>query len=279
METKLQHVSDTALMVAAARALETKRADRLCCDPFAEVLAGERGHAILENVPNASWMAFGMGLRTKFIDEIILDEVHSNGVNCVVSLGSGLDARPWRLDVPSDLRWIEVDFAGILDYKYGVLQEETPRCHLERVTADVTDRQRRQEIWNSIRGLKVLLLTEGFLMYLPAETVRALAAEASQLDEIESWIVDFHSPALLKAAHGDGASAINNLRAATHLNSEEVRAVVNQNGWVIVSEKRFVRDGGPYAWQRMQADGIKPDPKVQPVSPDDPAGVALLRRA
>jgi hypothetical protein len=36
-----------------------------------------------------------------------------------VSLGCGLDARPWRLDLPADLRWIEADLLDMLEIQSG----------------------------------------------------------------------------------------------------------------------------------------------------------------
>ena len=40
MDDQIRHVSDTALMVAACRAIETEHADALVRDPFAQRLAG-----------------------------------------------------------------------------------------------------------------------------------------------------------------------------------------------------------------------------------------------
>lgn len=45
MEGKIEHVSDTALMVAACRTIETELEDGQVRDAFAERLAGERGMA------------------------------------------------------------------------------------------------------------------------------------------------------------------------------------------------------------------------------------------
>ena len=62
---QIQHVSDTALMVAACRAIETARADGLVRDPFAERLAGPRGEAILHSISGWQVMCFGIGVRTR----------------------------------------------------------------------------------------------------------------------------------------------------------------------------------------------------------------------
>lgn len=275
----MNHVSDTALMVAAARAAETLRADALCSDPFAERLAGDRGREILNGTSGSYWMSFGMGLRTNFIDAFLAAEIADGGINCVLCLGAGLDARPWRLQLPSGFRWIEVDFPAILDYKYGLLKDETPHCQLERVAVDLTRDEDRRGLWKRIANTRALLLTEGLLMYLPADTVQSIAREAHNSDAVQTWICDFHSPALLTAAHGAQAARISNLRASSALGPAELRRVLQEHRWRIDSDRRFVRDGGQLALKRMYADGRLPGAQSRSVTEDDPAGVALLHRA
>ena len=114
---EIKHVSDTALIVAACRALETESDDGFVHDPFAARLAGERGMAILRTLPYRDIMGFGLGVRSRFIDELLLDALSGQGIITVLSVGCGLDTRPWRLQLPPELRWIEVDFAAMLDYK------------------------------------------------------------------------------------------------------------------------------------------------------------------
>src|SRR5262252_7124629 len=97
---QIEHVSDTALMVAACRALETARPDGLVHDPFADRLAGARGMAILYGVPGWEWMCFGVAVRSHFVDALVSQTVRERRVETVLSIGAGLDTRPWRLDFP-----------------------------------------------------------------------------------------------------------------------------------------------------------------------------------
>ncbi len=123
--------------------------------------------------------SFGIGLGSRFIDEFLLHELEDGAVDCVLSPGAGLDARPWRLSLPSTLHWIEVDFAPILDYKHSLMNDVAPHCRLERLVADVNVQADRHRVLEAAQAQssRVLLLTEGLLFYLPAETVRALAAK------------------------------------------------------------------------------------------------------
>src|SRR4051794_18710917 len=106
---EITHVSDTALMVAACRALETDNPHGLVRDPFAARLAGDRGMAIAKALPRVEMMCFGIAARTHFLDELIAQYIASSSIGTVVTMGCGLDSRPWRLDLPESLRWIEVD--------------------------------------------------------------------------------------------------------------------------------------------------------------------------
>jgi len=53
----IDHISDTARWVAVYRAMETARPDAIFRDPFADRLAGERGHQIVKEMPRGRTMA------------------------------------------------------------------------------------------------------------------------------------------------------------------------------------------------------------------------------
>jgi len=108
----IENVSDTARWVAAYRAMETRRRDAIFNDPFAERLAGERGARMAAGMPRKRDAASSMAIRTAVIDEIVREL--AGGVDLVVNLAAGLDARPWRLELPARLRWIDVDLPEIL---------------------------------------------------------------------------------------------------------------------------------------------------------------------
>src|ERR1051325_5307588 len=106
---EIENVSDTARWVAVYRAMETERPDAIFRDPFAARLAGEHGARIVDTIPRGRQMAWTMITRTAVFDEIIMGAVRGKGVDLVLNLAAGLDARPWRLDLPPRLRWVDVD--------------------------------------------------------------------------------------------------------------------------------------------------------------------------
>ena len=146
--TAITHVADTALWVATYRALESQRPDALFHDPFADLLAGKRGRKIAASMPYPRIMAWALVIRTVAIDALITDAL-ALGVDAVINLGAGLDTRPYRMDLPATLRWIEVDFPQMIAYKSEKIEGQQPVCRLERIAADLSDLSLRRRLLRS----------------------------------------------------------------------------------------------------------------------------------
>uniref|UniRef100_Q01U89 S-adenosyl-L-methionine-dependent methyltransferase n=1 Tax=Solibacter usitatus (strain Ellin6076) TaxID=234267 RepID=Q01U89_SOLUE len=278
-ESDITHVSDTALMVAACRALEFESGDGFVQDPFAARLAGARGMAMLRALPHPEMMRFGISVRSRFIDDLLLEALASKAIATVLSLGCGLDTRPWRLALPPELRWIEVDFAEMLDYKDGIMSAETPRCRRERITADVNDAAQRRAIYAAAGEAPALMITEGLLMYLPGATVEALAGEARRESSITHWMCDINTTAFAKAINMDTARTVRHVQAPDFLPGEQILDVIRGHGWVTAARRSYLTDMG-FAMERIgRLMGDRPRPEgPPPVAPDDPTGVHLFAR-
>jgi methyltransferase (TIGR00027 family) len=277
---EITHVSDTALMVAACRAHENELEDAFVRDPFAARLAGERGQAILDALPHANVMRFGMAIRTRFLDELLMEALAANPIATVLSVGCGLDTRPWRLQLPSKLRWIEIDFAGVLDYKERLMANEAPRCKRERLTADLNDSAQRRAMYDVAGRAPALMITEGVLMYLPAATVEALAAESWNGSGIAHWISDITTTAFTKAIGGgkDTMQPIRHVQASDALKGEQILEVVGRHGWTSVARRSYITDVG-FAMERIRRMMGGATPPPTPVAQDDPTGVHRFARA
>jgi methyltransferase (TIGR00027 family) len=275
----ITHVSDTALMVAACRAHETGLEDAFVRDPFAARLAGERGFAILAALPHANILRLGLAIRTRFIDELLLEALGLHPVTTVLSVGCGLDTRPWRIDLPPDLRWIEIDFADVLDYKERLMSAETPRCRRERLTVDLNDPAQRGAVYEVAGSAPALMITEGLLLYLPAATVEALAAESWRHSGVAHWISDITTSDFSKVL-GRGADTmqpIRHVQASDALRGEQILEVVHHNGWTTSSLRSYITDVG-FVRERVKRamGGVAPPPL--PFPPNDPTGVHRFAR-
>ena len=196
----IRNVSDTAHWVAMYRAMESDRRDALFRDPYARRLAGPRGEAIVQTMPRGRAFAWAMIVRTAVMDEIILRAVNRDGVRTVANLAAGLDARPWRLDLPLKLTWLDVDLPDIQQYKRDALQGEKPQCQLEWVPADLANNDARRSVLAKVASSPgpALVITEGLLIYLEREQVMALATDLAATPTLRWWLLDIASPGLLK---------------------------------------------------------------------------------
>ncbi|MFE6183908.1 class I SAM-dependent methyltransferase [Streptomyces sp. NPDC056465] len=183
----------TALLVAAARAIETHRPDSLARDPYAEhfVLAAPpsaKWPLRTEHVPdgdaNPLWGRFAryFGLRTRVLDDFLLQSVHTGGARQVVLLGAGLDSRAFRLDWPAGCVIFEMDREGVLAFKHKVLDgiQATPKAARVALPLDLRgDWAAALTDAGFDPAAPTVWLAEGLLFYLPA------AAETCLIDTVD----------------------------------------------------------------------------------------------
>ena len=195
----ISNVSDTARWVAVYRARESARPDALFHDPYAQLLAGERGQQIAAFMPRQARNGWPMIARTKLMDDLVMAAI-AEGCDCVLNLAAGFDTRPYRLAVPSSLRWIEADLPALTEEKEELLKDAEPRCQLRRIKVDLADSGARVAMLKEAVGpsSNALVITEGLLVYLDEAQVRSLAMDLGDQAGIRWWILDLASPALLQ---------------------------------------------------------------------------------
>jgi methyltransferase (TIGR00027 family) len=211
----VRNVSDTARWVTYFRARETQRPDALFRDPFAERLAGERGFLIANNLPDGNSHEWAWVARTYLFDQFALRVVRE-GVDLVVNLAAGLDARPYRMDLPPSLEWVEVDFPEIISYKKEILANEKPVCRLERIPLDLSDVPARRSLFADLnrRATKIAVLSEGLLIYFTSEDVGSLAKDLAEELHFKNWILDLASPGQLKLMQRSSGKQLSEAGAA-----------------------------------------------------------------
>jgi len=172
--------------MAAARARESERENRLFDDPLAAALAGPEGFAWLDRMKSAA----GSGgpelypvIRTRFFDEFLLDACRNSGMRQVVLVAAGLDTRAFRLDWPPQTRLYEMDLSEVLEAKDAVMKKAGAQASCERRTIRI---DLRQDTWPEAllaAGYQPLSpsvwLIEGLLFYLPRAAVHALLEKVS----------------------------------------------------------------------------------------------------
>jgi methyltransferase (TIGR00027 family) len=195
-------VGITALVVAATRALESKRDDALIDDPYAENFVTRSGTTVpmptnwttiddFENrsAPDKEWanfwtvMAGYVGVRSRFFDEYFLD-ASTTGIRQMVLLAAGLDTRAFRLSWPARVELFEIDQPKVLEFKDSVLAEHgaLAGCARHIVPIDLrTDWPEALLRANFDPQRPTAWLAEGLLRYLPGTAEEALFAHVHRL--------------------------------------------------------------------------------------------------
>jgi len=181
-------LASTARWTASARALESAREDRLFNDPWASALAGAEGAQWLER---QGGNVAPMIIRTHYFDGFLQKTAYDYGIRQIVIMAAGLDTRAYRLEWPEETRIYEIDQPAVLDYKTQVLQAAgaQPACLRTPIPANLT------EPWQAVlehNGFDpappAAWLLEGFLFYLPCETIHRILEQVSGLSAPASRI-------------------------------------------------------------------------------------------
>src|SRR5579875_1796884 len=197
-------VGTTAVMVAAARAVETAAAQPLIRDEWAGVLVSAAGPAWARLAdPQLGWLGDDehgrrahrvacdyQAVRTHFFDEYFRSAA-GDGVRQAVILAAGLDSRAYRLDWPPGTTVYEIDQPKVLAYKRTTLESHgaAPKATRHAVAVDLRDDWPAALTAAGLdRGQPTAWLAEGLLPYLPPdaqnrlfEQLTALSAPGSQV--------------------------------------------------------------------------------------------------
>ena len=209
-EASLSGVGNTARWIAASRAIETELPVPLFSDPYARELAGEEGFK-LQSRMRAAMGAQGDGpdvylsIRTKYLDDAIVDAVRSLSLRQVVVLAAGMDTRAFRIPWPEGLALFEVDRDEIFLHKEAVLArfDASPSSDRRVVRADLARPWTGALTAAGFNPKKpAAFLVEGLLMYLDEAEALQLLASLGEVTAPGSWMAcDVISPEVLTSPY------------------------------------------------------------------------------
>jgi methyltransferase (TIGR00027 family) len=255
-------ISDTARWVAYFRARETERPDALFCDPYAERLAGEQGFQIANTLPDGNKHEWAWVARTYLFDHFLSRAIR-DGADLVVNLAAGLDARPYRMNVPAALQWVEVDLPDIVSYKEEILGNEKPRCRLERVALDLSDVSARRKLFAELdaRATKVVVASEGLLIYFATEDVASLAKDLAAEKRFQNWIIDLASPGQLRLMQRTTGKQLSEAGAAFKFGPPEGANFFAPHGWEPKDVQGMLKTAAQFQRAPAELLSLLPEPK------------------
>ena len=238
MTQLVENISDTARWVAFFRAEESERPDAVFHDRFARRLAGDKGEQIANAIEFSRKNSWSFVARTYLFDECIKHHVEQ-GYDMIINLAAGLDARPYRMQLPKTLQWIDVDLPAMINYKNEILQNEKPNCELRSVALDLADRKARLELFQQLNSecKKALVVTEGLIIYLTYEQAAELSIDLSAQNHFRRWFFDLASPTLLEMIKKEMQPALKESGAVFQFAPEEGEEFFERYGWKHIESK------------------------------------------
>jgi methyltransferase (TIGR00027 family) len=232
----IRSISDTANWVAYHRATESDRPDAIFHDPFARRLAGEIGEALGRELHENAW---AIAVRTYLFDNAIRSLAAREPIGMVINLAAGLDSRPYRLELPSSMRWVEVDLPEISETKRSILCEEKAWCRLDVITQDLADRAGRRALFADMNrlGQRIAVISEGLLCYLDEDNVTALAADLHEQSYFTYWLVEVISPRVLEWINRKWKHHFEAANALMRFAPSDWRKFYADCGWAVVDFK------------------------------------------
>jgi methyltransferase (TIGR00027 family) len=274
----VRSISDTARWVAYFRARETQRSDALFRDPYAQRLAGERGWEIANTLAEGNKHEWAWVARTYLFDKFVSREVQE-GADLVVNLGAGLDARPYRMQLPPTVQWVEVDLPEIASYKEEILAKEMPVCRLERISLDLSDVLARRKLFEALnrRAANIVVITEGLLIYFTSEEVASFARDLASESHFHSWVADLASPGQLKLMQRSTGKQLGEVGAAFKFGPTEGANFFIPHGWEPKDVEGLLKTAAQFKRSPTELLSLLPEPKGLPGNYPW-TGVCLLKR-
>jgi O-methyltransferase involved in polyketide biosynthesis len=164
----LTGTQETMLATLYGKAIDSRMPDGILGDREADK-ALQRIDYDFRKMGMNSTSAAGVALRAKQLDDWIVEFLADHREATVLHLACGLDTRVHRLDPPPSVRWVDVDFPGVVDLRRRLLPEPTGDYRM--IASSVTEDGWLDEVPDDRPTVAVF---EGLTMYLHKEDGKRL---------------------------------------------------------------------------------------------------------
>ncbi|SDZ05885.1 methyltransferase, TIGR00027 family [Saccharopolyspora shandongensis] len=180
-----------------ARAMDNRRPDPVLGDETADRLLDRIDFDFRRLLSSGDQLA--VILRAKQLDDWAASYLAEHPDAVVLHLACGLDSRAFRLTVPADVRWYDIDMPDVIELR-NRLYPQAP-ANYRTIAASVTDRYWLDEIPT---GRPTLVIAEGLTMYLTEADGIDLLRRLVERFEIGEMIFDAVLPWTVRAARFSG---------------------------------------------------------------------------
>lgn len=198
MKIKLEGVMETLLITLEVRARDYKSENSILHDKKSAEIVEKIDYDFTDFSQDMKNYV-GILSRAKVMDEEIRRFIQKYPDCHIVSIGSGLDTRFERLD-NGKIHWYDVDFPEVIEVRKKFFDESD---RVKFIPKSALDSDWTKEI--NTGGKKLLIVSEGMIMYLSPENVKAfLNILTDNFDEFELHL-DCVSKLMVKRAYTNKA--------------------------------------------------------------------------
>jgi len=171
----LSAVSETMLVPLYARAIESKKNDPDFVDSTAVKIIDSLDYDFKKRFKQSTnkMNFWGCSARTIILDRETKEYINNNPDASIINLACGLDDRFTRVD-NGRIKWYNIDFENVIKLREKLI-EKNERVY--NISSSALDFKWIDEIENKEN---VLIIAEGFLMYLEENEVKSLFNQISQ---------------------------------------------------------------------------------------------------
>ena len=191
MKLDLNAVGETALLTLYARAKDYESEQSVLKDKKSLEIINQIEYDF-DQFKDVKMSYYGILGRAKVIDNEIRKFISLYPDCIVVSLGAGLDTMFYRVD-NGYIDWYNIDFAGVIEARSQFFE---PHERVHNVVSSITD-----ELWTKnieINGRKLLLVSEGVVMYLTLDEMKQFLGLLTDSFEEFTLYLDMISPYVAK---------------------------------------------------------------------------------
>lgn len=183
----MKAVSKTAYYCCGVRMQDAESSHPLVGDVYAKRLLGSEGIAYWEEFRHFKWPNAGNTVRHYLIDSFIKKELNDYPDTMVILIGAGLDSRAYRINGG---KWVEIDEAGIIEYKNIILPINECKNPLTRIAIDFEKEKLKDKLAVYTNNQHVVFVIEGVLMYLTDDQKNELLTTLTTLFPIHTLFCD-----------------------------------------------------------------------------------------
>ncbi|MGZ3158414.1 MAG: class I SAM-dependent methyltransferase [Burkholderiaceae bacterium] len=157
---------------------DARQPQPVCGDEYAKIFMDEHGRHIYDMFKAEINCNASMLVRHRIIDDMVRQHLVSNPDLCIITIGAGLDSRPYRL---VGGRWYELDEPAVVAHKNKRLPSAKCPNQLERIAINFSTDALQDKLAPMATEDPVVIIMEGVFIYLDEDDIRKTIAPFHRL--------------------------------------------------------------------------------------------------